>query len=127
MTGVGTWLVLSLFFAHFFGDFTPLSTDRMREAKLVGRPVGPIAAHAAVHALLVGLAVLMATRPALLLLVVAVVGEFATHLGIDWFRGRLGGRYPHLQDPGTQAFWTALGLDQLAHYLVLLGIASLIA
>lgn len=123
MTDVGAGLLSSLFLAHFLGDFTPLSTRRMRDAKAVGRPAGPIAAHAGVHALLVGVAVMVAGPPNLFLLAGAMAWEFGTHLGIDWFRGRLGGRYPSLQDPRTRAFWTTLGLDQLAHYLVLLSIA----
>jgi len=126
MTGESVWLLASLFLAHFLGDFTPLSTPRMQEAKSRGKPVGPIAAHAGVHALLVGVAVIILAWPGLSLLVVAVGLEFTTHLGIDWFRGRLGGRYPGLRDPGVQAFWTAMGLDQLAHYLVLLAIASIV-
>jgi len=126
MTGVATWLLVSLFVAHFLGDFTPLSTKRMQEAKAVGKPVGPIAAHAGVHGILVGAAVTVVSWPGASLLLAAVAVEFVTHLAIDWSRGRMGGRHPELASPQAQPFWTALGLDQLLHYLVLLGITLLV-
>lgn len=126
MTSTAAWLLVSLFLAHFLGDFTPLSTRRMQEAKAVGRPVGPIMAHAGVHALLVGLAVGFASWPGGGLLLAAVLLEFVTHLGIDWGRGRMGARRPSLGDAESQAFWVFLGIDQLAHYLVLLWIALIV-
>jgi hypothetical protein len=120
-------VVLSfLLLGHFLGDFTPLSTERMRKAKQKGRPVGPIALHALVHAVLAGIAVGAVARPLPLLLVGAVAIEFWTHLGIDWLRGRLTVRYPAIGDTNERAFWTVLGLDQLAHALVLVGIAYLV-
>jgi hypothetical protein len=112
--------------AHFIGDFTPLATPRMQEAKARGKPAGPIALHALVHAFLVGAAVMLAAWPGATLAVAAVGLEFGTHLGIDWIRGRLGAGRPALSDPKTQAFWSILGLDQLAHGLVLIWIASLV-
>ena len=119
-------LLALLFVAHFLGDFTPLATSRMQEAKMVGTPLGPIALHALIHALLVGIVVLGAVRPAPMLVLAAVAVEFWTHLGLDWFRGRLGAKQPALADPGGQAFWTTLGLDQLVHALVLVGIGMLV-
>jgi hypothetical protein len=52
--------------------------------------------------------------------------EFGTHFAIDWFRGLLGGRYPRVSDPNHQLFWSALGIDQFAHGLVLVWIAWLV-
>jgi hypothetical protein len=126
MTGRAIWLMASLFLAHFLGDFTRLSTNRMQEAKATGRPVGPIVAHGAVHAVLVGIAVAAAAWPGVSVLVAAMGVEFVTHFGIDWIRGRLGDGRPTLSSPESPAFWTVLGLDQLAHYLVLLWIAALV-
>ncbi len=119
-------LLALLFVGHFLGDFTPLATARMQEAKARGRPQRLIAAHAAVHAVLTGVAVALVVglQPSVLALVVGV--QFVTHWGLDAFRARLGIRFPALADPGENAFWTGLGLDQLAHGLVLLAI-SLIA
>jgi hypothetical protein len=119
-------LLAFLFVAHFLGDFTPLATARMQAAKARGTPVGPIALHALIHAILVGVVVVAIVRPDPLLILGAVTVEFWSHLGLDWLKGRLGARNPALADPGGRPFWTVLGLDQLAHALVLVGIAALV-
>lgn len=85
--------------------------------------MGPIVVHALIHATLVGIAVMVVVRPGVALLAKAVGVQFGTHFGIDWGRGLLGARNPALSDPKGQAFWTILGLDQLAHGLVLIWIA----
>lgn len=126
MTGAAALLLVLLFAAHFLGDFTPLSTAKMQQAKAIGRPVGPIAAHAGVHAVLIGLAVTVAAWPGFRMLGTAVAIAFATHLAIDWAKGRLGAGRPDLFNPDRQAFWTVLGLDQFAHALVLIWIAALV-
>ena len=58
MTAQTMVLLAFLFVGHFLGDFTPLASARMQEAKLSGTPLGPIALHALVHAVLVGIALL---------------------------------------------------------------------
>lgn len=126
MTAQTAILLTFLLVGHYLGDFTPLATRRMLEAKLTGTPLGPIALHALVHAIFVGIAVTAIARPAPLLLLAAVAVEFWTHLVLDWFRGRLGARRPAYGDPGQPIFWRALGLDQLAHALVLVAIAALV-
>ena len=117
-------LLAALFMAHFLGDFTPLATARMQRAKASGGPMGPIAAHAAVHAALVGLAVLLVARPAPSVVALAVLIELVSHFAIDAIRARLGTRLPVLSNPGSNPFWWALGVDQLLHGLVLIGIAA---
>ncbi len=119
-------LMAALLVAHFLADFTPLSTARMQAAKAVGSPLGPIAAHSLIQAILVALAVALAAGPGWAMVGAAAAIEFATHLGIDWTRGKLGAAIPALADSGDQEYWTALGLDQLAHGLVLVGIVALI-
>ena len=126
MTEQATVLLALLLVGHFLGDFTPLSTPRMQEAKLRGSPIGPIALHALVHAILVGIAVVAIVRPAPMLVLAAVAIEFWTHLGVDWFRGKMSARHPALGDQDQRAFWTGLGLDQLAHALVLLVIVVVV-
>ena len=126
MSSQAAALLAFLFVGHFLGDFTPLASARMQEAKLKGKPLGPIALHALVHALLVGIATVAIARPLPMIALGAVTIEFWTHLGLDWFRGKLGARRPALHDTGQPVFWTALGLDQLAHALVLVGIAVLV-
>ncbi len=127
MTGALVWLLAILLATHFLGDFTPFATARMQRAKAAGRPAGPIAAHALVHACLVGIAVTVASEAGRPLTATVMGIELATHFGMDWARGALGARNPILLDPGSQLFWTALGLDQLAHGLVLVWIAYLVA
>jgi len=126
MTAQAILLLSFLLIGHFLGDFTPLSTPRMLEAKASGGPILPIAAHAAVHAVLAGIVVAAIARPAPGLTAIAVGLEFATHLALDGARSWMCVRRPALRDPGTNAFWTALGMDQLSHVLVLVAIAALV-
>lgn len=119
-------LLAALFSAHFLGDFTPLANDRMQRAKASGGPMRHIAAHAGVHSLLVGLAVATLARPGAALVGGAVAVQFVTHFLLDAFRSRLAARAPALRDPTRGVFWSALGLDQLAHGLVLLAIAWMV-
>ncbi len=125
MTAQALWLMAALLVAHYLGDFTPLATARMQEAKANGGPLLPIAAHALVHTFLVTaiVAVLVGTAGALLAAVAAL--EFGTHFALDAFRARLGRRVPAFKDPGRNSFWYMLGADQLAHGLVLVGVAAL--
>ena len=125
MTDQAATLLIFLFVGHFLGDFTPLATARMLEAKLTGSPIGPIALHALVHAVLAGVAVAAIARPVPMLILAAVTVEFWTHLGLDWVKGKMSVRRPALADSNQRVFWTALGLDQLAHALVLVGITFL--
>ena len=126
MTTQAAVLLTFLLVGHFLGDFTALSTPRMQEAKRKGTPIGPIALHALIHAVLVGVAVGAIARPDPLIILGAVSIEFWTHLGIDWFKGKVSARRPAVADPDQSVFWTVLGLDQLAHALALVGIAALV-
>ncbi len=126
MSAQAVWVLAGLFLAHFLGDFTALATPAMQAAKAKGRPVGPIAAHAAVHALLVTLVVWGVVAPALPVLSVAAALELSSHFCIDWLRGFFSRRRPALADPTGGPFWVAFGLDQLAHALVLIGVAALV-
>lgn len=126
MTPTAALLLVALLVAHELGDFTPLATARIRQAKAEGGPMAPIAAHAAVHAVLVGLAVLVVVRPAMPLLVAAVGLEFTSHFVIDATRARLGLRVPALANMRSNVFWWALGIDQLLHGLVLIGVAVIV-
>ncbi|MEJ2547333.1 MAG: DUF3307 domain-containing protein [Gemmatimonadota bacterium] len=126
VTSEAALLLAALFFAHFVGDYTPLANARMQDAKAVGTPVGPIAGHALIHALLATVAVVMVARPGLGPVAIAAAVVFGTHLAIDVLRGRMGARQPELSNPERQAFWTALGFDQLLHGLVLIGVAWLV-
>lgn len=119
-------LLVALLIGHNLGDFTPLATASIRRAKAEGGPLHLIAVHAAVHGVLVGLAALIVVGPAPPVLALAVGLELVTHFGIDATRTRLGLRVPALADMHSNAFWWALGVDQLLHGLVLVGIAFLL-
>lgn len=126
MTGTHFLLLSLLLVAHYLGDFTPLATPAMRAAKNGEGPVGGIVAHAAVHGVLVLVALALVRVPWALAVGGAAV-ELVTHFGIDWSRMRIGLGRPHLRDPGRNAFWHLLGLDQLAHGIVLMGLAAWVA
>ncbi len=123
MSGEAIILLSLLLVAHYLGDFTPLATRQMQEAKAGFRPPGLIVAHAAVHGGLVFAAVGL-VRPAWPVVLTAGGIEFATHLGIDFVKMKLGTRFPRLRDPKDGPFWYFLGLDQLAHLLILVAIAA---
>jgi len=127
LTAEAAWLLAFLLIGHFLGDFTPLSTASMLRAKAVGAPLGPIGTHAAVHAGLVAVAVALVAGAGLGLVALAAALELVSHFAIDLGRGRLLRRFPPLGDPVNSSFWSVLGLDQLAHGLVLIGLAFLVA
>jgi len=126
MTTQAAYLLAGFFFAHYLGDFTPLSTPGMLAAKANAKPMWLIAAHALVHTLLVALAILIVVFPSWSILALAAAIEFVTHFVLDASRARLGRRVPALNDPNRNIFWYFLGLDQFAHALVLLGLALLV-
>lgn len=126
MTGTAGALMATLLVAHFLADFTPLSTPRMLEAKATATSPGWILLHAGVHAVLISLAVWAVARPGWSLIGVAFGVELSTHFAIDYVRAKLGVRIPSLADASERPFWHALGLDQLAHGLVLVAIAALV-
>lgn len=125
MTPEALVLLVGLLVAHFLGDFSPLSTPGMQRAKAEGGPMGPILGHAAVHGALVAAAVLLLSRASVTLVVVIAALEVATHFAIDAWRALAGARFATLRDPARAPFWRALGMDQLAHQLVLVGLTAL--
>lgn len=126
MSGQAVILLVALLTAHFLGDFTPLASPTMQDAKARGAPLAPIGAHAAIHAVLVGLAVAVVVRPIALVIIAASAAEFATHFGLDWIKGRLAGHRAEISDARRQVYWTLLGVDQLGHALVLVAIAAMV-
>ncbi len=126
MTTQAVLLLAGLFLAHFLGDFTPLATPRMLAAKANAQPIWLIAAHAGVHTALVTLVILLVVLPAGSTVLLAAAIQFATHFLLDAGRAKLGQIDPILNDPGRNRFWHLLGLDQLAHAFVLVGIAALV-
>ena len=126
MTGEAVILLCGLFLAHYLGDFTPLATRRMLQAKAAAKPLWPIAAHAGVHTCLIALVIALASYPDVPLLLLACAIQFFTHFLLDAGRAGLGRRHPGLNDPARSRFWHVLGLDQLAHAIVLIVVAAIV-
>lgn len=126
MTADAAALLLGLLLAHYLGDFTPLASDRVQEAKAGSGPLLPIAEHAAVHGLLTGTAAGLIAQPGWTLLAWAVGIETVSHFLIDAARARLTARITALGSPERQVFWYAVGADQLAHVAILVGLTVLL-
>lgn len=124
MSTAAVWLLSGLLVAHCLGDYTPLATDRMQLAKANGGPLGLIAGHAAVHGVLVAVAIATLATAAWSVIAIGAAIEFVTHFLIDAVRAQLSHRFQGFRDPARRTFWTALGVDQLAHALVLVGLAA---
>lgn len=113
-------LLLGLFFCHFLGDFSPLSTAWMLNAKRFGKPFLPILAHAAVHASLMGLCLcctLGFADPYKLLYLIGF--QLVTHFLIDVWKGRMNAWFPILQSPTNKWHWLIFGFDQYLHATVI--------
>jgi len=117
-------IIVALLVCHWIGDFTHLSRPWMLSAKRFGKPVGPIAVHALVHALLMAMACLVLVNEQAGALAFAI--QFPTHLAIDILKGRLNGWFPALQDPTKYPHWYVFGADQFAHCMVILCIAHFV-
>jgi len=116
-------LMMLLLVTHYVGDFTPLATSEMQEAKAGRQSPLLILAHAAVHGALV-LAAVSLVRPSWDIVATVAAFEFATHAGIDFAKMKFGVRFPVLRDPSGGPHWFLFGFDQLLHGLVLVAIVG---
>lgn len=117
-------LILMLI-AHFMGDYTHLSTEKMLVAKRIGKPIGPICDHAAVHGILIFLAIAPYTNIMHLdyhYITYGVLFEMATHLIIDVLKGKCNVWFPVVAEPQNKSHWYVFGFDQLLHQLVIVTI-----
>jgi len=110
-------LLIILLICHWVGDYTHAVRPWMLKAKRIGRPVGPIAAHACVHAVLMAVACWLMVGPEAAVIAFAI--QFPTHLAIDVAKGRGSATVPALAEATNVWFWWVFGLDQLLHTLVL--------
>jgi hypothetical protein len=107
------YLLLSLLFiCHFLGDYV-FTTPRMLEAKQNGKPLGPIAAHAGVHAILMYVAMYFLVLFESLIMM--TLFQFFAHFFTDVLKGRLQFYFPKLADTKNKSHWILFGADQLAH------------
>ena len=110
-------LLILLLVCHYLADFC-LTLPVMIRAKADGRGVGGIMLHAAVHAVLMGICLLIfGIRIELLLLLMSI--EMVSHFIIDTAKGRVTVRWPVLSDASKKPYWMLYGLDQLFHQLVI--------
>lgn len=124
MTVDATLLLAALFVAHFLGDFTPLSGRSLGGAEEVaGLRLSYLVAHGGVHAALVAAATLLAASPGLATASTAGLAVGVTHAGVDAARSGIARRWPSAGCADEPLFWRVLGLDQLLHALVLVGVA----
>lgn len=112
-----TILFIVLLVCHYLADFC-LTSPAMIRAKADGRNIWPILLHASVHALLIGLCLLLwgISWKILLLMMLA---ELVTHFLIDTGKGRLTARYPTLADQQRKPYWMLYGFDQFLHLLAI--------
>ncbi len=116
-------LLIALLVAHWFGDFSPLSTPWMLNAKRLGKPLFPIFVHAGVHAVLVAVVLFFYCDVRMMMLFAGF--ECITHFLIDVLKGRLQSVFPVLNDAHRPPFWMLFGADQFLHILVLIIISHL--
>lgn len=110
-------LLITLCFCHYLADFC-LTSPSMIKAKADGLNLWPILLHASVHALLIGLCLLLwGIIWDLLLLLMSV--ELISHFLIDTGKGRLTSYYPLLADQQKKPYWMLYGFDQLLHLLII--------
>ena len=110
-------LLISLLVCHFLADYC-LTTPQMIEAKATGKHLPHIVLHAAVHAVLIGV-VLLVFEVTFAIIAWLFALELVTHFVIDYGKGFLGRRFPSLSDNTKKAFWVLYGFDQLLHLLVI--------
>ena len=112
-----TLLLIFLLVCHYLADFC-FTTPKMIRAKADGRDPWPIMLHAAIHAGLMTICLLLwAISWKAVLLAMAVEG--GTHFLIDWTKARLSARLPILADNRQKPYWMFYGLDQLLHQMVI--------
>jgi len=115
-------IFLTLNFAHFLGDFTPLNKWFV-EAKRYGKPIGLVAGHGTVNGALYGLVMWLFVDWKTALLAFTI--ETITHTIIDVAKGRINRRFPIVENANKQIYWTMMGFDQLLHQAVLVFIVFL--
>ncbi len=117
-----TMLLLSLFFCHFLADF-PLSNKWMLDAKQKGTPFFPILVHAGVHAVLMGIVLILFLHDepnGWFYILKLIPFQWFTHFGIDVLKGKTMVWYPSTADPKNKIYWLLFGFDQFLHAVVIL-------
>lgn len=112
--------LIALLVCHYLADFC-LTLPIMIRAKANGKQLWPIVLHSMVHAVLMGLCLLLFGVSVLTTLYL-MVAEAMSHFIIDLSKARLSTHVPRLADATGKPYWILYGLDQLLHQLVVVGI-----
>ncbi|HMT01948.1 MAG TPA: DUF3307 domain-containing protein [Burkholderiales bacterium] len=112
-------ILIILFFCHFLADFTPLSTQKMLNAKALGTPLMPIWEHASVHSSLMMIPLYIFTKD--IWFTFYLMGfQALTHFMIDVWKGKMNLRFPICRDNTNKAHWILFGFDQFLHAVVII-------
>lgn len=111
-----TLLLIALLVCHYLADFC-LTMPVMIRAKADGRRLWPIALHASVHAVLMGVCLCVYGVGWKGLLALTAI-ELVSHFVIDVSKARISICRPYLSDSRHKPYWMLYGLDQLLHQLV---------
>ena len=114
-------LISLLFVCHFLGDFTPLSTTWMQEAKQFGKPLFPILIHALIHASLMLFVLFFFTTVQMAFTLSAF--QLIIHFFVDTWKGRMNTWFPSLQNNANKEYWIIFGFDQFLHQMTILVMA----
>ena len=114
------FFLIIMLICHYLADFC-FTSPAMIRAKADGRNPWPILLHSSIHAVLMGVCLLVwgVRMKALILL---VLFELVSHFVIDTSKGLLTARFPILADQQHKPYWMLYGLDQLLHQLVVVAI-----
>ena len=115
-------LLIALLVCHYLADFC-LTLPIMIRAKANGKQLWPIVLHSMVHAVLMGLCLLLFGVSVLTALYL-MVAEAMSHFIIDLSKARLSTHVPRLADATGKPYWMLYGFDQLLHLLVIAWIWS---
>lgn len=121
MTGI--ILLAALLLSHYLADFC-FTTHSMIRAKSDGKYLFPIMLHSSIHALLMGICLIVYGTTYHLLLSLILL-EFISHFIIDIAKGRLTHAYPSLSDNHRKPYWIVYGMDQFLHQLIIIVIWSI--
>jgi len=111
-------LLILLNICHWLGDYTHLSRDWMLSAKRLGKPLTPIFLHAMVHAILMGIVLMLYIKGIMFFWL--LLFELITHFLIDVLKGRLNYWFPKLSNPANKYHWYVFGADQFLHQLIII-------
>ena len=115
------WMITSLsllFIKHWYIDFVDQSMEEVTQKGIYGAWLG--IRHSLKHA--VGTLVVFGIMgESVIGAIILAILDGVLHYHIDWAKMNWGNR-----DITTNAFWAHLGLDQLAHSLVYLGLVYLV-